>query len=797
MKYLFSVISFLSFFFCSASYANLRQINSGYNLQGVIVGTDMLSLTGASIKLTSVKTGQVNSAISGIKGEFTFANLKAGQYALEISYVSLEAHKVVIELNGDTILKSIALSVANLQEVAITATTKLVEQKGDRVVVNVEANPIMTGNSVLEILGKSPGISVGSEGAISMKGKQGVMVMISDKPVRLSGNELAEFLRGISGTNVSKLELITNPPAKYEAAGTSGIINIKLKKDARSGLNGNISLNNGSGKYIKTNNGGMINFNAQELSLSANYNYSHRNEFQDMDISRQFLNLSDATTVFNQDYYQRNAYATHSPRLRGDYKLNKKLNIGAELFGNFTKIKRKADSKSFNDGLIEEAFNTTLNGRKSYGANFNSSFKLDSLGSSISADVDYSRFNLYDIQNYNISSANTNSGNPLLLFNKGRGRLGIKSAALNYQGILQDGFKLEAGLKAASVTSATEFDFFNQSNGANIYDSDLSSKFTYKEKIRAGFISLNGKIESVELQAGLRYENTSTSGSKFDSTAFARSYHQLFPSASVVYHLKPEHSLMGAFSRRIQRPSYSQINPFFYFLDLSTRFTGNPDLKPATSYSSELSYTFKEKYTFSAGYFITKDAITDIQFRDENEHQVLIQQPVNIEKYKVYSLNAYLPVKVSKSLNSVNTIGVYKSFYSGRIGNDLINNAKPYLFVNSANTLVIKNWTIQLNVSYEGRQFYGNTEISPITIFSMAFQKKILSKQGMISLNFNDLFKGNQFRSMVNTSQYTSSLSSKRDTQSAIIGFLWRFGIKQKSTEGKKGSADDEKKRAN
>lgn len=801
MNFLTKTIFLLSLIFLPCTYLKAQHNQSDvFNIQGTVLGNGQIEIAGAGIKLTNSKSNQYVLAITDSKGRFSISNLKKNNYLLQVTFIGLKDYLTTIDLNSDTILKDIYLineEIEHLQDVIVIASKEDIQQKGDRIVVNVENSPIMTGSSALEILRKSPGVAIGSSGNISLKGRQGVMVMINDKPIRLSGSELAEYLQGISAINISKVELINSPPAKYEASGASGIINIKLKRDTKVGLNGNVSLNNGFGKYIKTNNGVNINYSKEILSLNANYNYARRGDFVYMDIHRTFSNPSQEISLFSQDYDQKNNYSTHSSRIAVDYHLSKKLDLGAEVFANFNTINRKTNSISLKDQITQDAFNTTLNERNSYGVNLNGTFKLDTLGSYLNADTDYSWFNMDDIQTYDIQYSAVTPNSNILLSNNGKGGVKIKSTALNYMGYFKNFLKIESGLKFVTVNSSTQIDFFDNSTGSTVYDSELSSQFLYHESIYSAFVSIHKKTEKLEMNGGFRYEKTRINANEIDNIhSFKVNYNQLFPSASLTYKVQKDHLLTASFNRRIQRPGYGQINPFFYFLDLNTRFSGSPGLRPTTNFSYELTYTFRDKYSLSTGYSVAKDAITDIQVQDNKQPDILIQQPVNIENYKVYSINTYLPLVIAERFKSSNSIGLYLSSYSGEIGKDQIENTSPYLMINSTNTLLIKNWTLQLNGSYEGKQFYGNSMIEPLTILSLGIQKKVLAKKATLSMNINDPLGGNRVNSSVSNDRYSNKLLWRRDSRTVIFGFSWKFGSKPKMMDRKKSSAEEEKRRA-
>lgn len=810
MKTLKLNLCLLVLFNCITFFSMAQSTGDSFELKGKIIEANGDYIPGANIKLVSLSDStQKNLLASDLTGKFSYTNIKAGSYLLLVSFVGFTENKSKITIDKNTELADVVLrsdDKTTLKSINITATRDVIEQQFDKMVVNVENTPSAAGSTVLDVLGKSPGVAIDQNGNLSLRGKQGVVVMINDKQVRLSGPELAELLRGVSATNVSKVELIANPSAKFDASGSAGIINIKLKKDLRAGINGNLSLNGGHGKYVKSNNGGNINYNKGKVNLYGNYNYAYRGDYVWMDIERKFSPTTSVNSLFSQDYNQDITYGSHTSRVGMDYKISPKATIGTELFGTFTKIDRNANSKTLiTDNLAAydsrlNSFNTTLNGRNNYGINFNYNQKTDTLGSAFSADVDYAEFILNDKQTYDFEYLNSSgkpTDPPLSLYNDADGKLRIKSGGVNYAGRIKDILKFETGLKASSTNSITSLDFFNVTNGQSIFNPDLSNRFNYLENVQAAYLNLSRKSERLQYQFGLRFEATQATGkSGAGLNNFNRDYAQLFPSAALSYKLSEMHSIGATLSRRIQRPTYAQINPFFYFLDPSTRLSGNPELIPALSYSSELNYTFRNRYILSAGYFNTGNAIVDTQIPDAIDPQLIIQKPINIKQYQVYSLNLSLPVKVSNWFSSSNSFGGYYGKYSGMINNASLNNSKPYLTINSSNTFTLQDWSLQLIGTYNGRQFYGNAEISPVTVLAFAVQKKLFSKNATLSLNFNDIFLSNTVRSLNAVPGYSNKFLWQRDSRTAVLGFSYRFGGKTQNSDKRKGSAEDEKRRA-
>lgn len=748
-----------------------------------------------SVRLADVQTDSI--------GNFSFKNLHIGMYQFDINYLGFVELKRQVKLDAENpmVRQNIALiPVTNsLSTITISGNRAQVERQLDRTILNVDQGATNVGVSILEVLEKAPGVSIDQNGSISMKGKSGVMVMINDKPVQLSGTELSEMLKGIASNNVDKVELITTPPAKYDAAGVSGIINLKMKRSTLNGLNGNISISGGHGELAKSNNGGNINYHTTSLNLYGNYNYSRRGDFVRMDVLR---NFSEGT--FGQDYDQDIDYGSHNLRVGLDYKVTKRGTLGGDFFGNFVKIDRITNSLSTLSnypGASDErqkSYNTTLNARNNYGVNLNFEQRLATTGSSLTIDLDYARYTMDDHQTYDVRYQNVQhlSKAPLSLFNNSEGNLQIKSGGINYLKSMM-GIKFETGLKASFINSIALLDFYNESSGVPVFDPKLSNAFEYQEDIKSAYLNASSSVNPFKFQLGLRMESTQANGRKLaEAHGFNRDYTQLFPSASMSYEVDQHHSVGLALSRRISRPTFNQINPFFYFLDLSTRFSGNPELLPALGYSTELNYIYKGKYIFSLGYFNTKRPIMDTQLTSEEDSKLIIQQPINLDRNEVFSINATVPVRISSWFSSQNNLGFYYGVYQGTVQNAKLAFSRPYFNLNTSNTFTYTNWSLQLVGNYNGRQYAGNNEISPIRTLNIALQRRLMAKKATIGLNFSDVFWSNVIRSNSAVPAFNNQLFWRRDSRMLTLNFSYRFGGKNETSDRKKGSAEEEKRRA-
>jgi len=757
----------------------------------------------------------VKGMLSDAAGAYRFEGLAAGSYTVSANMLGYgKAVSKVLTLAGGSVAVSAETLVLrpaaqNLKEVVVQGQRPFIEQQLDKTVMNVDNSIVAAGNTALEVLEKAPGVTVDQNDNISMRGRQGVIVLIDGKPVPMSGAELASMLRGMSANAVEKIELITNPSAKYDAGGNAGVIDIKLKRDKSQGTNGTLSSSFGQGRYAKSNQGLQLNHRAPKLNLFGNYNYVYRKDFNHLDLYREFFK----DNVFTGAYDQQNPFSfslnNHSARLGADYYLSPRTTIGMSAGGFSSDVNRTNTNRSLvldAQRRPESSFLTDAvvgHARSNMALNLNLKHTLDSLGRELTADLDYITYRNTDRQDfttnyYNLQQEQTRS--PYLLYGALDGDLTIKAAKADYsQPWKAVGGSLEAGLKSSLVSADNNLAFYDRSKGGNELDRGKSNHFLYEENINAAYLNAAHKGEKMSLQLGLRLENTRANGKQLtDGQTFERDYTQLFPSAFAGYNLSKAHNLGLSLSRRINRPSYNQLNPFKNFLDPSTYAAGNPYLKPELSYAFEASHTFKQRFITKLGYSRTTDVILQVLAPDTTQEKLVAQTFQNLGRLDYYSLTLTLPFSIGNWFNSNNNATFYYGLYSGKLAQTELHKGRPTFNLNSNNTFTFSHgWSAELTAVYRGSEVYGFLEINPIWFASGGVQKQFWDKKASVKLNVSDAFFTNKVRGKTALTGYTENFYQRRDTRVATLSFTYRFGRAQAAPSRRRsGSAEEEKSRA-
>jgi iron complex outermembrane receptor protein len=796
------------------------------SVSGKVLDNNQAPLAAATIAiLKQSDSSSIAMKATDKSGRFLVSGLPAGRFFLQ---VSATGHQTVYSKSFDISSNStdielpvitLTASSKELGSVTVVATRPAVEQKIDRTVVNVDATISNIGTNALDVLEKSPGVQVDKDGNISLKGKQGVMVLIDGRPSYLSAADLANMLRGMQSSQLDQIEIMTNPPAKYDASGNSGVINIKTRKNKARGLNGSVNLGAGQGKYFKTWESISLNYRDAKFNLFANYGFDRTINFQQLDIHRDYWNEghTQMSGMIDQLSYNRRKFANHNLKLGLDIFLSKATTVGFVLSGftndrkftgtNTSWLKNAAgvlDSTVYADSDTKERW---TNGS----VNLNLRHQFDTSGRELTIDLDYIRYDASNDQLFLNTSRNTAGELMNEEYLKGDlpADITIRTAKFDYTHPLSKSTRFEAGAKTGYVTNDSKANYFNGSkNGHGVHyitDYDKTNFFDYKENINAAYINFNHKFnDKWGVQTGLRYENTNYKGfqygnpSKTDS-AFTNSYNSLFPTFYLSYAPVKKHQFGISFGRRIDRPAYQDMNPFMFFIDKYTYGRGNPFLRPQYSSNFELNHIFNGILTTSLQYSETRDVMNELfqQARGGNGKDSLatIVTRGNIGKKKFIGGSMNLQWKVTKWYSTNVNINYGYNEYKGWNGGTEINISRANLFAKINNQFRFeKGWSAEISGWWSSRQVEGQIMIEPMGRVDAAIGKQILDNKGTIKLSVRDLFFTQIVKGKMSFNDTDASFRNTRDNRVVSINFSYRFG-KQMSNNQRKRSSNEEQNR--
>lgn len=734
----------------------------------------------------------LKTAMSDTNGNYTFSDVHQGNYIISarmFGYKTTFTNKIIVDGKNQLIklpALQLVLESKTLKEVTVVAQKPFVERKMDRLIVNVESSSVSAGATALEVLQRSPGVTVDQNDNIAMQGKQGVIVMLDGKQTYMSNTELVNMLKNMQSSDIEIIELITNPSAKYDANGNAGIINIKTKKGKGYGTNGSANAGYGKGKNYRANSGISLNHRNKDLNIFGNYNFNKYQNIQVINIDR-ISEASGEQDFFSQGSNNFRSSNNNNYKLGVDIFLNKKNTLGLLVNGYTNGGRDLNDSRTFIGQSFSQPDSSILvnnNATNSYNNrayNINYKSVIDTLGQEISADADYSHYYAQQNANYDNFFLNLNGqqlSNPLLLQNSSPSKIKIASFKVDYVKPITKEMKLEAGLKSSWVTTDNDFRFTELKGNLWENDANRSNHFIYDENVNAAYVNINKQFKKAGIQLGLRAEQTNSKGDLItNANVVKRNYINFFPSVFVNRALSANHDISFSYSRRIDRPRYDALNPFVYYLDQYTYNQGNSFLNPQFTNNFEVAYTYKKMYNFTLGYSLTNDVITEVILPDTLK-KALYQTIENLDKQINYNANLNAPVKFFKWWNSSNNISVfYMGFRSADLRGKNLNSGRVALQLNSQQNYTInKTLNAEWSANYTSPIEYGTLSIKSQFGIDAGISTSFLDKKLSLKLAMSDIF--NTYRQRISSTYegLNYSLFQKHETRVARINITYRFG---------------------
>lgn len=800
MKNIFTLCAVMLF-----SFAGMAQ--NGAKISGTVKDEQGKVLQSATVSLLRAKDSTLAKlAVSDQDGQFEFINSKPGKYFVSVLLVGYaKGYTAGFDYaSADVLVPIVTLrqTIREMNEVTVQSKKPFIEARIDKTVVNVEALPTSAGATAMEILEKSPGISVSSDGAISLRGKTGVIVMLDGKLTYMSSTDLANLLKNMPASSLDQIEIMTNPSARYDASGNSGIINIKTKKGRNDGFNGSVTLGatmgifqhpNGA-LYLMPKSQNSFNFNYRRNSINffGNYNPNFFRGRNVLTIDRNFYNngVLDGSSALLTNFKFGNF--NQNLKLGMDYQPNKKNVFGVVMsgfiFNGHPTPVTTSTIKDRNGAALYSLESSTNNNIsfKNFTGNLNWKHNFDTSGKELTADLDYVTYdNVSDMQlitnSFNASGGEI--GQPLYLKGYIPSAIDIWSLKSDYSQPIKNG-RFEAGVKSSLVTNNNLVDYTRQLPDKSWARDSRSNHFIYDENINAAYVNVNQQFKKWTLQGGLRLENTIAKGRQVtnDST-FKRNFTNLFPSIFVSYAMNKNNQVTVSYSRRITRPNYQDLNPFTFFLDSLTYRVGNPYLLPQFTHNIELSYSLKSKFIFTANYNSTTDVISQI-LKQNNLSKVTFNTSENISRFTNIGLSITVPATLASWWNANFFTNIYNNHYVGVYNADPVDISFTSFMVNVTNSFTFnkkKGFSGEISGFYRHRSVDQLAVAEPVCQVAFGFQKTIMQGKGSLRLNVRDPFAWQQFRANIKYSDIDVHSLARPDVRQATVTFTYRFG---KNTPG-------------
>jgi iron complex outermembrane recepter protein len=775
------------------------------------------ALSNSTVSLLTAKDSSVvKLEASNSNGSYTFNGIKTGHYLVSMSHIGyLPVYSAAFEFSGSGTMNVPDLQVVkitgDLKEVVVTSKKPMVEVKADKIILNVEGTINSAGNDALELLRKSPGVMVDKDDNLSLAGKNGVQVYVDGRPTPLSGKDLSDYLKTLQSAQIETIEIITNPSAKYDAAGNAGVINIKLKKNKSFGTNGSVNAGYGIGIYPKYNGGFSLNHRNKTINLFGNYTYTNNLNESNMSLHREVLD-----TLFDQKSLIKFKNKSHGYKAGLDYFLNKYNTVGVVVNGNITDFnianKSRTPISYIPDSKVDRilvADNSSTSSRNN--TNFNLNYRFaDTAGHELTLDADYGFFRIKSDQaqpNYYFDPSGSAEINRLVYNMIAPTDIDIYTGKADYEQNFKKG-KLGLGAKASFVNSGNDFNRYNVYTNSKVLDSLRSNRFNYKENVNAVYANYNRPFKGFMIQAGLRVENTYATGcstgyrhtagnyAAYDSS-FNRHYTDFFPSAAITFNKNPMNQWSVTYSRRIDRPAYQDLNPFEFKLDEYTYQKGNTQLRPQYTNSFGITNTFKYRLTTALNYSHVKDVFT--QLIDTAEKSKAFISKKNLATQDIVSLNISYPLQIKwwSAFANVNTYySHYKADFGG--GNRVVNLdvvAATFFMQNTFN--LGKGYTGELSGWYSTPSIWqGTFKSSQIWSVDGGFQKTVLKGKGNLKASVSDIFRTIKWKGTSDFTGQKTIASGDFDSRVFKLNFTYRFGNNNvKTSRQRKTGLEDESKR--
>lgn len=767
----------------------------------------------------AVDSSLVKGAVADAEGRYRIKTVKNGTFRLTLTQVGYrKAYGQPFDVTPDRITydqPTITLTedAQQLGEVNVVAAKPFIEQRPDMTVVNVESSPVASGGTALDVLERSPGVLVDTQNErISLKGRDGILIMIDGKPTYLSMAEVVNLLRNTPSNTVQSIELITNPSAKYDAAGNAGIINIRLKRGSapnqrgsiQTGTNGSATLGAGYGRFPKTSAGLSLNHRVGNMSLFGTYNYDYREGYGSVIVDRRF-GRGDSLTLVRNLGYQTNRARVHTFKTGADYALGKHTALSVMVNGSLSSNRADIDNdntEANGQGLLRQVVrfvNVSSRTFERLAANANLRHSFDTLGRELTADVDYSRVASQSQDNMRtryLNPTETTELRPALVQrNTTPSVIEIRAAKADYVHPINKQTKWEAGAKVSFVSADNDVLFETRTEDQYVTDPERTNRFRYDETIAAGYVNAHHTWQKWSVQGGLRLEHTRSKGNSITmNTVVNRSYTNLFPSVFLGYNASQNHHWRLSYSRRIDRPSYGDLNPFVYVMDPYAYREGNPFLRPQYTNAFEVGYAYKQQTTISLSYNRTNDVITGV---NDQIGQVMRVTTVNLAVLNNLNLSLSHPFNLAKWWSVRPSVNVFRNSYRATYADIPLDYQQLSTNVNVQQSFSLPlDFTAELTGFYNSPLVHGMVRTTGFGQVSAGLQKRLWNKAATLRLNVSDVFWTMRPGGTIRHATTDLTFQNRFESRVVRLNFTWNFGNqKLKTARQRQSGVEDEQGR--
>jgi iron complex outermembrane receptor protein len=691
-----------------------------------------------------------------------------------------------------------------LGEVVIKSKKPFIEMQVDKTVLNVQHDIVATGGTLFEILQRAPGVSITNDETINLAGKTGVNVLIDGRPTQLSEKDLANYLKATPGSVVDKVEIIMNPSAKYDAQGNAGIINIRLKKNTMKGTNGNLSTSYTQSNHPNFNFSSNLNHRQGKWNWFGNTAARKSRQNTSGAINR-FVNSNGVEKTFENRTVDQDNSKNISFHAGADFYMNTKSTVGFMVKGNeyWSKLFTPGTTFIKTNNTIDSSLNTLNDNRQRnsrYNYNLNYKFE-DTLGMELNIDADYTSFKnnsnglvTTDLLNKQNIKYDYSANDQEVLTN-----IKIYSVKLDISKQLKKiNAKIETGLKWNTIQTTNDLDAYIWKVNQLQADTGRTNRFNYTENMVAGYASFNQKIKKWEYQLGLRAEQTMIKGKSTDLKNVQLNYpdtlyFNLFPTAFIRYTMNDKNSFGLLYGRRINRPTYQDLNPFEYIYDNYSRERGNPYLLPEFSNNIELTYSYRGALNIGLGYRHTSNSFQSISTQ---KGEITEATNFNIGSENRYYLNVGLGMPVTKWWDSYTNLSPFYKEFNGEIPEGKLDNITWGMSWYESHTFTLpKKWKAQLSSWGNIATRDAMSSTAWLGSVNAGASKSVFNDKLNLRLSVTDIFNTQRWRQEVNFGNVNYNYLRKWESRNIRLQLTWNFGKTSFKARDRELGAQDENNR--
>jgi len=708
--------------------------------------------------------------------------------------------------SGDDInVESIILDedVQQLDEIVVKAEKPLYELESGKMVINVKSSITAAGNSAIDVLEKSPGVLVNRQNdSFSLGGKDGVIVLMNGKRSRMPMSAVYQLLEGINASDIEKIEIMTIPPANYDADGDAGLINIVMKKDLATGTNGSVTTNIGYGSGPRA--GGSLNLShrAKKFSLYGNYSYNYNEQNQQLNFYRNTINsMEEVTSASESD--RETSRGAHNYQLGFDYYLSKKTILSGLVGGYDNKFKRESLTISefqytISPDTLIDIFSTETNHWQQFMGNINIQHTF-SEGQVLNMDLDYLTYQNSNPSYYDNQYTDIN-GNPVKSTENMISKdtpIKMWVGKLDYSVKLGSSLVFESGLKGTLSSLVNNILLEDYMDGEWTKNDVFSNDTAPTENILAAYGSMKIKFdEKTSMNAGLRYEYTDTYLSTIDAEELVdRKYGNFFPTLFVSRKINDNNLAQVSYGRRITRPSFNEMAPFVLIIDPYTYTSGNANILPTITNSIKGDYSYKS-FIISLQYSYDQDVIMRFQPTIDPETNIMVMTSENIDRRETVSANLTLPFHITDWWEMQNNLsGNWQQIVTDLEGSELKRNQNGFSMNTTQTFKLPKKYAVELGAFYMSPVINGYFNWLARGFVNLGIQKE-LNNNATLRFSCNDIFETSQFRwKSIDNSPFTYSGNIKFDKRRFTITYNQKFGNNKIKGARKRSTGSSEEMR--